>query len=133
MALKGKIVLFFTLFCCLAAMAQDVGIYRCNVDGAIEFRQTACEQGQENLQHVSNTSSGLTPSEPGLRLKKISEKAYTISSAKPRQASEMQCWKKRQRLQRVERRLRTGYRASEYQRLHDRRREYEDYLRRFCS
>jgi hypothetical protein len=132
MALKGQIVLSLTLFCCAATMAQGVGLYRCDIDGAIEFRQTACEEGGESRQRVTNTSSGLSSSEPGLRLKEKSEKADTVSKAKPRQASEMACWKKRQRLQRVERRLRTGYRASEYQRLHDRQREYEDYLSRFC-
>jgi hypothetical protein len=132
--LRDQIVLFLMLilFCCPAVLARGVSLYRCDIHGEIEFRQTACEEGDESLQRVTNTSGGLSPSEPGLRLKHTSEKSGTVSRTKSRQASELQCWKKRQALQRVERKLRTGYRASEYQRLHDRQREYEDYLRRFC-
>jgi hypothetical protein len=132
MTLKGQIILFLPLFCCTAAMAQGVSLYRCDIHGEIEYRQTACEEGDESRQRVKNTSSGLSPSEPGLRLKHTSDRADTVTRAKPRQASELQCWKKRLTLQRVERKLRAGYRASEYQRLHDRQRECEDYIRRFC-
>jgi hypothetical protein len=115
---------------CLTASA--VTLYRCEKNGVTEFRQTACPAGQERRIHVINSSSGLRPSEPGLRLKKMSEKTDKSSRKQPKAASEKPCWRKRQQLDRVERRLRAGYKASEYQRLHDRQREYEAYLRRFC-
>jgi hypothetical protein len=112
--------------------AEGMTLYRCNIDGEIEFRQTACREGVETRLHTTHSSSGLTPSEPDLRLKTASEKTDTVSRRKTKLVSEKQCWNKRQQLDRVERRLRTGYRASEYQRLHDRQQEYEAFIHRFC-
>ncbi len=134
MAARGQTFLFLLLFLIdfHGAMARGVTLYRCEVDGNVEFRQTACETGDETLHNVTNSSSGLTPSEPGVRLKKPSEKTDTVTGKEIPQGGDRSCWTKRQRLERVERRLRAGYRASEYQRLHDRQREYEDYIRRFC-
>ena len=133
-AATGQNLLF--LICCLipvgAGMAQGVTLYRCEIDGAIEFRQTACVEGEETLQHVEERSSGMTPSEPGVRLKKPSEKTDTVTRKRHRASNDQACWRKRQRLEGVERRLRAGYKASEYQRLHDRQREYEAYIRQFC-
>ena len=134
MPLPGQITRF--LLCgllavhCLAASA--VSLYRCDENGVIEFRQTACEAGKEQRIQVDNSSSGVTPSEPGLRLKKTSEKTDSKRRKPSKARSEKVCWGKRQQLDRIERRLRSGYKASEYQRLHDRQRAYEDYLRRFC-
>ncbi len=128
--LMGLFLSLFTMSCQI--MAKGVTLHRCNIDGEIEFRQTACEAGEETLQHVSNTSSGVTPSEPGLRLKKASEKSDTVSRRRPQPVNEKACWSKRRLLDRVESRLRTGYKASQYQRLHERQQEYEDYIRRFC-
>jgi hypothetical protein len=126
--------LFLLLFVPLwrTSAAEGMALYRCNIDGEIEFRQTACREGVETRQRIIYSSSGLTPSEPGLRLKKTSEKTDTVSRRKTKQVSEKQCWNKHQQLDRVERRLRTGYRASEYQRLHDRQQEYEAFIHRFC-
>ncbi len=106
--------------------------YRCTIEGRVEFRQTACEAGEETVQQVVNGSSGIYPAEPALRLKTPSEKADTISSKRTRETDEKACWKRRQQLEQVERRLRAGYRPSQYQRLHERQREYESYLRSYC-
>ncbi len=131
---RGQVLRF--LFCCLlvgeSLPAQGVNVYRCDKNGTIEFRQTPCGDGEGRPVQVKNSSSGLTPSEPGLRLKKTSEKTDRVSHKQSKAPNEKHCWKKRQQLERVERRLRAGYKASQYQRLHDRQREYEDYLRRFC-
>lgn len=117
---------------CRLSQAGGVSFYRCNVDGMIEFRQTACERGEESMTHVTDSSRGMTPSEPGLRLKKPSEKSDKTARTESKPADEARCWKKRQQLERVEQRLRSGYRPSQSQRLHDRQDEYEAYLRRFC-
>jgi hypothetical protein len=134
MTVYGRILRL--LLCCLLAglplLALGVSLYRCDKNGVIEFRQTSCQAGQEQHIQVINNSSGLTPSEPGLRLKKASEKTDRVSRKPSEASSDKGCWRKEQQLQRVERRLRAGYKASEYQRLHDRQREYEEYLRRFC-
>lgn len=129
--LAGLFLLLYILTC-RASAAQGVTLYRCNIEGEIEFRQTACEAGDETLQHVTNINSGLTPSEPVLRHETVSEKTDTVSQRESPSVSEKACWKKRQLLDRVESRLRTGYRASQYQRLHRRQEEYEDFIRRFC-
>jgi hypothetical protein len=115
-----------------SSAAEGVTLYRCDVDGNVEFRQTACQAGVEARQHVVHSNSGMTPSEPGLRLKMASEKTDTVSRRKTEPDSEKACWHKRRQLERVEKRLRTGYRASEYQRLHDRQRDYEQFIHRFC-
>jgi hypothetical protein len=134
MTLRGQIFRF--LLCGLLAghslSALAVSLYRCDKNGSVEFRQTPCRGGGERRIHVINSSNGMTPSEPGLRLKKASEKPDTVSRKRRKTPSDKQCWRKRQQLERVDHRLRAGYKASEYQRLHDRQREYEDYLRQFC-
>ena len=117
---------------CPVLATADMSLYRCNVDGRIEFRQTACESGDQSTLQVVEHSSGMTPAEPGLRLKKPSEKTDTVQKPSKNDASEQQCWRKRQQLEKVERQLRGGYKPSQYQRLHDRQDEYESYLRRFC-
>ena len=124
------------LFCCLllsqSLLAQGVNLYRCDKNGVPEFRQTRCPDGREQRIQVIEASDGMTPSEPALRLKKKRKKTAR-TSRKPAEASnDRRCLKKRQQLERVERKLRSGYKASEYQRLHDRQREYEQYLRQFC-
>lgn len=125
------------LLCSLLAIqpmtVSAATLYRCDENGVVEFRSTACAAGEGRRIQVKNNSSGVTPSEPGLRLKNASEISDRKSRKGPTVSSEKQCWAKRRQLDRVERRLRAGYKASEYQRLHDRQREYEDYLRRFCS
>jgi hypothetical protein len=128
MTLKVQIVLFLltSLFYSPAAPAQGLNHYPCDINGESKFRQAACEP-RLDLSHACSPDCM-----NAYGLVSTSEQADVVSRAKPRRSSERQCWKKRQSLQRVQRKLRTGYRASEYQRLHDRRRSYEDYLRRFC-
>lgn len=117
---------------CRCLQAEDLVVYRCDVNGVMEFRQTACERGEETLTHVIDSSRGMTPAEPGLRLKKASEKTDTVVRTKVQPDVEERCWRKRSQLERVERRLRAGYKPSQYQRLHERQDAYETYIRRFC-
>lgn len=124
------------LFCCLLAAqplsAEGVSLYRCEINGVPEFRQTPCLEGREGRVQVIEASGGMTPSEPALRLKQKPKKPARVSRKSAETSNDRGCWKKRRQLERVERKLRRGYKASEYQSLHDRQREYEDYLRRFC-
>jgi hypothetical protein len=134
MTWRGQILRF--LFGCVLAgmtlMSQSVSLYRCDKNGAIEFRQTACEAGRQRSVQVVNESGGLTPSTPALRVVEVPERVAESARQRTTRLREARCWKKRRQLDRVERKLRTGYKASEYQPLHDRQREYEDFLRRFC-
>ena len=124
------------LFCCLLVAqplsALGASLYRCDANGVPEFRQTPCREGVEERVQVIEASGGISPSRPALQLKKRPQKP-TRQSRKPAETSnDRRCWKKRRQLERVERKLRSGYKASQYQPLHDRQREYEEYLRRFC-
>jgi hypothetical protein len=116
-----------------AAASDAVELYRCTRDGRVEFRQTACPDGQQELTEVIEQSGGISPIEPTLRLEQPApEKSKSgIETRRPR-ASEERCWKTRQRLEWVERRLRAGYKPSQYEGLHRKQSEYEEYLRRFC-
>jgi len=137
LTIVGRIGLSFLLTASLQFIrpglaGADVPLYRCVVDGQVEFRQTACEAGDQSRFLIIEHSRGMTPAEPGLRLKKASEKSDTVQKSRQTGPSERQCWNKRQLLERVERRLRGGYKPSQYQRLHDRQDEYESYLHQFC-
>ncbi|MCU7916073.1 MAG: thioredoxin [Candidatus Thiodiazotropha sp. (ex Gloverina cf. vestifex)] len=114
------------------ALAEDIQLYRCVIDGATEFRQTACIEGDESMIRVTDHSRGMTPSVPGLRLKKVSEKTDRKPKKDNKRAIDERCWKKRRQLERVERKLRAGYKPSEYERLHERQETYASYIRKFC-
>ncbi len=126
------VVITLCFICGSEPMAGDTTHYRCVIDGVVEFRQTACPQGNGDKIHITDHSRGITPSEPGLRFKEMTEKRATQSSSRRNKDYGERCWKKRRQLERVERRLRAGYKASEYERLHQRQARYEDYIREFC-
>ena len=130
----GLVLRMLTLcfLCKTEGAAGGVTLYRCVVGGTVEFRQTACPQGDEGKIHITDHSRGITPSEPGLRLKEMTEKRAPQSSTVGKKEYRERCWKKRRRLEQVERKLRAGYKASEYERLHQRQARYEDYIREFC-
>ncbi|MCU7850967.1 MAG: hypothetical protein KZQ80_02005 [Candidatus Thiodiazotropha sp. (ex Monitilora ramsayi)] len=113
-------------------MAEDIHLYRCVIDGATEYRQTACVEGDESITRVTDHSKGITPSAPGLRLKKVSEKTDNKAKKKNKRAIDERCWKKRRQLEKVERKLRAGYKPSQYERLHQRQETYASYIRKFC-
>lgn len=114
------------------SLAEGATHYRCVLDGKVEFRQTACPQGSGGKIHITDHSRGITPSEPGLRFKQMTEQGKTQSSSERKKDNRERCWKKRRQLERVERKLRAGYKASERDRLHQRQTTYESYIREFC-
>ncbi|MCU7796891.1 MAG: thioredoxin [Candidatus Thiodiazotropha sp. (ex Myrtea spinifera)] len=126
------LILFMILSGYRQVMAEGIQLYRCVIDGATEFRQTACAEGDESRIRVTDHSRGMTPSVPGLRLKKVSEKTDNKAKKKNKRAIDERCWKKRRQLEKVERRLRAGYKPSQYERLHQRQETYESYIRKFC-
>lgn len=117
----------------VSTAGEAVELYRCLRDGAVEFRQTACEDGEQSVTEVIEQSGGISPVEPALRLEKVSPQK-TGSAGDPDRSTAVneRCWKTRQRLEWVERRLRAGYKPSQSEGLHRKQREYDDYLKRFC-
>jgi len=113
--------------------AVAVELYRCTRDGVVEFRQTACPDGEQAITEVTEQSGGIAPVEPTLRLQPPASRQDTTEDETPQsRAVDERCWKTRQRLEQVERRLRAGYKPSQYEGLHRKQREYDDYLKRFC-
>jgi hypothetical protein len=118
-----------------ASGAAAVELYRCTRDGAVEFRQTACPEGEQAITQVIDRNKGITPAEPGLRLIERQQEAPKppVGVKQTQRATSERCWKTAKRLESVERRLRAGYKPSQYDGLHRKQTEYEEYLRLFCG
>ncbi len=117
-----------------ASGSQALELYRCTRNGVVEFRQTACPEGEQALTEVIEQSKGISPVEPGLRLVEPKhETPPSAGKAQQPQAGNERCWKTEQRLDWVERRLRAGYKPSQYEGLHRKQAEYEEFLKRFCA
>ena len=135
----GFYSLILLMFCVFVATGYSsavwsVELFRCTLDGGIEFRQTPCPAGRQEKTVVVEQSRGMTPAEPALRLappKTAHQNKLPVRDA-ARKPNEEKCWKLEQKLEKVEQRLRGGYKASQYRSLHRKQDEYEDYLRRFC-
>jgi hypothetical protein len=130
-------LVFFTLIS-LSGIAGQIGaleLYRCSENGHIEFRQTPCPSGEQAKTQVVEQSRGMTPAEPALRLEphKKPRNKTGPAPATAGKANAERCWKTEQRLKRIEQRLRAGYKASQYGKLHRAQAEYEEYLKRFCQ
>lgn len=111
-------------------------VYRCtSTSGAIEFRQQPCAgTDQAELLHIEEQATGWTPP-PGVAAPAGAPPRRPTGPAgleRPAAGESDRCWRRRRQLEDVNRRLRRGYTAVQGQRLRDRRRDYEDYLWRFC-
>lgn len=127
------------------AAAEEPGLYRCtSADGRIEFRQFPCHGRDDSLRlELNDRPSGWIPPDPSEVFQE--DPRPEVSSAADRSADtarkaaavdrrrEEKCWKKEHQLDQVNRKLRAGYQASEGNRLRAKRREYQDYLKRFCD
>ncbi len=120
--------------CGIPSPIRALELYRCTLNGNVEFRQTPCQAGEQEKTQVIEQSSGMTPSKPAMRLVKEPVKPRKNSSTHPakKRVDEERCWKTEKKLEKVEQTLRGGYKASQYQRLHRKQDEYEEYLRLFC-
>jgi hypothetical protein len=129
----------FMLFCLFVGWfvvsgSQALELYRCTRNGVVEFRQTACPEGEQAITEVLEQSKGISPIEPALRLPAPKlERSQPSETGKKPQATNERCWKTQKRLEEVERRLRAGYKPSQYEGLHRKQVEYEEYLKRFCT
>lgn len=120
---------------------QAGSFVRCTLaDGGVEYRNPPCPDGNGKAVEIQRMSVGsfkypgrhARKSKTGSRSRKP-VKRKVAKAKKKRLASDKSCWRKRRRLEAVEKRLRRGYKASESVTLRDRRDEYEAYIRRFCG
>lgn len=125
----------------LSTPAAVAAIYRCDEDGRAVFRDHPCRTGQPPEVVVPQVAgdAGLRPSERAwLSRRAARRKAWRRSGRHDAgggdgDAQARRCWNKQRRLQEVQARLRAGYKASQGNRLRRQRRQYEDYLARFCN
>ena len=132
----GWLTLFILLTLSVRAFA---GVYRCpDASGGITFQQRPCPQGQEVELDVQTTpwvaSPKLKPAKgkqtTGRRSK--SDAAALARAARAQRKQKQACWRARKQIEKIEWSLRKGYRPSRGERLKQRRREKEDYVRTFC-
>lgn len=129
-------VCWVTLFLLLGfPLASLASVYRCpGTEGAVQFQQTPCENGQ--LLELQDNSTAWTAAPRAKatkqrgKVKKRSKKKTRLAGGRARQ--EKACWKARQRIEKIEWSLRKGYRPARGERLRQQRREQQAYLRQFC-
>ena len=141
----GSLMFVIPLLCAWqtpVGFADNVKVYECRGrDGAVEYRQLPCDQGLQREVRVDTTPSGWVPP----RVKPESKRAGRVGKSRSRAASgrasrtaqlkqkqEKECWRVKQRLDKLEWRMRRGYKAGKGPGLRRQRREYEEYIRTFC-
>lgn len=125
----------------LWAPAASADIYRCDGPDGPLFRDSPCHGGQqpETVTVQVTEDAGLRPSERQWLKQRAAERRRKRPAKAPAtrqrddKAQARRCLSKRQRLENVRARLRRGYRPSQGDRLRRQRRQYEDYLSRFCD
>ena len=122
---------------CFMGEAQAASIFRCiDTRGHIEFRQTACAAGGGQRLRVRVPKIGwLKPKPPTVitnEQRGVSEEPTQTRGAAATPSDRRRCWQAEQRLQRIQRQLRKGYKSAQGERLRQQRREQEDFRRRFC-
>jgi len=131
------VVAWVTLLWGLApAYVYSATLYRCpGVDGVPQFQQTRCAAGAEvQLDDNALPWRGVTtPKKTKKRRTKKKRSKATKKVAQKKRASEAACWRAEKRRDKAARALRRGYKAGKGARLRQRRRDAEDYLRRFCQ
>jgi len=125
----------------LFAPAAGAAIYRCDGAEGPVFRDWPCSAGQrpETVTPQIAQGASLRASERQWLKRRGAERRNRrdakIAPARGREdkAQARRCWNKQQRLENVRARLRRGYKPSQGDRLRRLRRQYEDYLSRFCD
>ena len=117
-----------------ASPAHGVGLFRCvDADGQVTFSQTACSSGRVERVQVEVQNRGWIKQTSKKRAKRPSrDREPAVQEAQVNRAQRERCWRAEKRIDRIQQRLRQGYRRAEGERLRRERREQEEYLSRFC-
>lgn len=117
-------------------------VYRCfTPEGEVEFRQSPCSDDTEEQEiRIEDRKTGWEPSHTKVErrskgsTKSSSRKRKTDKDSRAAQAKrEEKCWKKHQLLDKVNWKLRRGYKPATGVKLRRQRQEYEAYIRQFCE
>jgi len=143
--------LFRLMFCvwgCLLLMgfstASAETVIRCYLpDGRVSFSDRPCQSGiQDELKFEDQKVGWEAPRTPlkidrkskRERQQQAKRRAAALRVARKEKArKEKDCWKKKQKIERIQERLRRGYKAGQGRTMRYKQRELEDYLRAFCK
>ncbi|HIP52552.1 MAG TPA: DUF4124 domain-containing protein [Chromatiales bacterium] len=132
---SGRVLVFF--LCGFQTPRDAVGgdVYRCTTaEGYIEFSQRPCGSADQRRVEIEDYRIGSVQPREIKRERTVGKKRRKAHRPKRASArgSERGCWKKKAQLERLEWRMRRGYKASRSADLHNKREVYEEYLRKFC-
>ena len=118
-------------------------VIRCQLpDGQVSFSYLPCSSGvQDELEFEDQKVGWEAPRAPlkpegkskSERQQQLRRQAAALRAAKKeKERKQKDCWNKKQKIERIQERLRRGYKAGQGRTLHYKKRELEDYLREFC-
>jgi hypothetical protein len=121
-------------------LPASAAVYRCDGDPP-RFQDAPCgSTGVASVVPAAGGGSGLRRSERNwLRTREAARQAAKPKRSQRRSGSgkvaqqEQRCWRKRQQLERVKAKLRRGYKPAQGERLRRSRKQYEEYLFRYCG
>lgn len=128
-----------TLFMLLSwSMAGSAAVYRCrDSDGGVLYQRAPCAGGSEVELDTRTTEWVAAPTirhggRPDRSATRDRQAAALSRAAQAKARQEKACWRAEQRIDRIDRTLRKGYKPARGERLRQQRREQQAYLRRFC-
>jgi len=117
--------------------SAQASVFRCTApDGSIEFRQHACHQTSTSTKiEIDDRRTGWVPPagvKPGSPKseKRTRKKRPKTTENEDKYAD--RCWNKRQQIERINSKLRAGYKTAQGVKLRRRRAEHEAFLSRYC-
>lgn len=134
---------FRLAFCCVLLIfwltaPAGTQLYRCtDAQGNVELQQTTCASGQQDDIFIEDIRVGWVPPKVKAEKRKSPKKSAsrigsTAQKKRDREKQQKSCWKSRQKLERIEWKLRRGYKASQGDKLRFQQDQHESYLRKFC-
>jgi len=130
------------LTCMLVESAETV--VRCQLpDGRVSFSDRPCSSGIQDELTFEDQKVGWEAPRTPLKLERKSKRerqqqsrrqAAALRAARKEKARKHKdCWKKRQKVERIQERLRRGYKAGQGRTLRYKQRELEAYIKEFCK
>lgn len=146
MSIPVRSLLAFLFFVPASFLHGADMVYRCNgPDGVVSYQNSRCLVSGERIPVDPSTKSGWSELRAGEKSLLVDYRAREKNrrAARKKSGSDNKpkkpgidsagCWKKEKRLEAVKSKLRRGYRATEGERLKRKRKNYQEYLDKFCS
>jgi len=118
-------------------------VIRCQLaDGRVSYSDRSCRSGIQDELEIDDQKVGWEAPRTPLKLEYRSKRerkqqsrrqAVALRVARKEEARKKQdCWKKKQKIERIQERLRRGYKAGQGRTMRYKQRELEAYLSEFC-